>query len=217
VAQDTAYATAEEFRDFTTNSTSTVKDVELGRLAVAASRELDHELGLPPAMLAPHSATYYFPASPHALHELRDERLRGYWLRAVDVEGIAVDSEHDGTFDGYTFDLTETWVRGWPRNATALGEPFKGLELFGGFTSAQLSTWASGPFAVSGDWGWAAIPEGAVLATLCIMRDVRDRLAAGPAGSYQLLQSGVVVRDDTFRTVNALRRPYGRRYAVGIA
>lgn len=213
-----SYLTAAAYRALVAH-TDTSDDAELLADTGSMSRILDDELGLAPGAFnaSAAAATRYFDGTGRALLELRDSRGRLNPITTIDAEGIRVDTTGDGTFDT-TFDLTEAWAVGEPYNAVEISEPFTALRLLpiSGATASVgdvLSVFPVGRHNVAlvGTHGWSAVPDAAKRLTAFMTRDLRDRLNAGASGTYQVLESGVVIRDDTWRTLQRMKQAYTRK------
>jgi hypothetical protein len=155
---NTAYATIEEYRQ-RNGRLASESDITLTALLLSVSRVVDRRLGVAPAEFAAQSAvTFVVKAAGGTLLYLRDEMGRQHFLRTVTAIGI--DSEMDGTYDGYTLVLgTDTELRGYPVSASTYGEPYTALELLPGVSGASPTAWPDGAdVRITGDLGWAAVP-----------------------------------------------------------
>jgi hypothetical protein len=187
---DTAYVTAATYRD-KNGRVSTDFDTSLSALAVAVSRLYDRRMGVAPAHFAPQTAvTATFVGHGENLLRLRDERGWQHFLRTVDANAIDIDSEADGTFDGYQLDLADAWVRGYPVNAATFGEPYTALELLPGVASADPTRWTNGvEVRITGNWGWAATPGAVVHRCSNIMRELVEVGFGGPTVDIEALEA----------------------------
>lgn len=203
-----AYATAAEYRD-RTNKTDTADDADILEQLKAASRMLEYELRCAPGFFnASSSAQVRYFTSPRAgrVVRLTDERGLQHVITTIDTDGIAVDTNGDGTFD-YTVDPAgETWIVGRPYNAATLSEPFEAFELLDR-SAATFTAWPTYQRAirVTGTWGWAAVPDMIRELVVKMARDMRDSEEAGAAGSL----SGVALKTDTWRLWLSAKQQYG--------
>lgn len=212
-----SYISAADYRAYTTNSTVTVEDVEIGVQGVACSRVVDQLCGVSDGGFNTTAAgvTRTFSGSGDELLflERRDSRISP--LRLVATEGIEVDYLGDGSF-AMAFDLSEEWVAAYEPDDAEVGRSMTCLELLRR-TGALLTVWPLGSqnVRITGTWGYEAVPANVKQATAIILRDHRDRLSSSSAGTYQLLDSGIVVTDKTWAQVQTLLRPYRhKRLAV---
>jgi hypothetical protein len=139
-------------------------------------------------------------------------------ITTIDAEGIQVDTTGDGSLDT-TFDpSTESWVIPEPYNAAEASQPWDALRLLphAGATASVgevLRVFPEGRHnvAVLGTWGWPAVPDLIRELTIKLARDLRDSLEAGATGELQALDSGVVVRGDTWRFWKRAEARYSHR------
>ena len=210
-----SYLEIDEYRDLV-NHTGDLDTAQLLEDSTAASRIFDFEVGVVEGGFNPITATQFeFDSYGGSLLYLRDGSGRQYFLRTITANLLTLDTDADGVYDNYTLDLDETFVRGFPANALAHGQAFTAVQLLP-HSGTALSAWPIGPATVriTGSWGFATIPVGIKRAVAFITRDMRDRLTASSTGEFQMMDSGVVVRDDTWRTVQQLKRMYSRRLPV---
>ena len=155
---DTAYATVAEYRE-RNGRVSTDSDTVLAAMLLSLSRVVDRRLAVAPAEFAPQSAvTFTVKATGGTLLYLRDEMGRQHFLRTATAIGI--DSEFDGTYDGYTLVLgTDTELQGYPVSASTYNEPYTALELLPGVSGASPTAWPDGAYVrITGNLGYAAVP-----------------------------------------------------------
>ncbi len=204
-----SYATAAEYRS-RVNMQDTSSDAEILAQLTAVSRMLEYELRVCPGFFnvgSPGEVRYFTPPiSAGRVLRLVDERGLQHCISTIATDGIAVDTDNDGTYN-YTVDPTgETWVVPRPYNAAGLGEPWDTLELLSR-SAATFSSWPPYPKGVrlTGTWGWAAVPGIVLDLTVKLTRDMRDSQEAGAAGTL----AGVAVKTDTWRFWLSARQQYG--------
>lgn len=208
-----AYATGEDYEARATDGVGVSDSDELAEDLEAASRLLDAELGVHDGAFNSHTATYTFDAVGGEVLWLRDRSDRAYFLQAVQADGIGIDVERDGTFDYYTLDLNDAWVRGLPENASALSRPYTSLEILGSIVGAEPTCWPDQRAAVriNGTWGWSSVPEAIKALTITMTRELRDLYGAGSVGETQQLDEAVPLARDTRRLIGSMKRRYSRR------
>ncbi len=214
-----AYATPAEYRA-RVGQTSTADDADLAEHMDAAARELEGHLGLPFGAFnaSAVNVTRYFDGNGIELLRLRTSDGLLNAITTIDAEGIQVDTTGDGSFDT-TFDpSTESWVIPEPYNAAEASEPWHALRLLplSGATASVGSVLRVFPegshnIKIIGTWGWAAVPDLIRELTIKLARDLRDSLEAGATGELQALDSGVVVRGDTWRFWKRAEARYSHR------
>lgn len=210
-----AYITAEEYLRRVGSPGGIPVDI-LDAELLGCSRLLERSLQWAPGMGNSHTATYTFAANSARKLRLRDSDERQYFLQGVEADGIGVDSEGDGTFDGYALDLADTWVRAYPENAAALGEPYTSL-VIANLTGGSFAVWPSGLVSIDGTWGWSAVPETIKALTAFLARDLRNGLLAEPdANSIPAIDEGMPMSQDTHRYWNLARQQYRHRI-LGVA
>lgn len=132
-------ATIEEYRnktgDFGTGDGSGLLD-ELE----AQTRQLEHELHVASGQFVSHTETYVLWGSGEERLWLRDSNGMAYFLRTVPSDAIGIDTDEDGTYDGYTWDLGDAWVEGRPENAIVQAGAFSSLLILPG-RSSSLAVW----------------------------------------------------------------------------
>lgn len=220
MALEDPYASPAEYRGGTTGSNSEADDDALLEDLRSMTRILDYELGVVEGAFNAHAGNVsrYFDGSGSELLRLRDSRGRAVPLRSVASEGIAIDSGLNGDWDAYTFDLTDAWAIGDPPEAPLSGEPYWRLRLLP-LSNAVASvggvyqTWPLGRrnIRITGAWGHAAVPGAIKRLVIQMTRDLRDRLATGSTGTMQLAESGIIVRDETWRSILAIKAAYGHK------
>ena len=216
---DDAYGTAAEYRA-RVGLTSTDDDSDILEQLKSGAREIEGGLGLPLGAFnsSEVNVTRYFNGSGTSRLRLRDDEGLLNAIQAIDAEGVQVDTDRDGAF-ATTFDpATEAWVAAFPFNASERSEPWTGIRLLpiSGATASVgevLTVFPEGIRNVRliGTWGWAAVPDLIRELNVKVTRDVRDSLTAGPGGELEMLDSGVVVRGDTWRFWLSARARYSHK------
>lgn len=204
-----AYVTVEEYEARATGGRVT-DDTALPEELAAASRLFDHEMGLAPGALNDVAATRVFSGQGRSVLSLVDGEGQ-YLLRTVSADGIAVDTDGDGTAD-VTFDLSDTWCAGLPRNAAAAGKPYDALELLP-HAAALVAVWPAGRWNVSvtGAWGYAAVPQGVKETVVSMTRDLRDHHAAGSGNAPQAADASWPLSQQTWRLIRSLKQQFSYR------
>lgn len=162
-------------------------------LLITASRLYDRASQVAPGHWGPVADTaYVFDAFGSDLLYLRDARGWQYHLRAVDTDKVEIDSDLDGDYD-YTLDLSDAWLEGYPRNAVTFDEAFTALQ-FKPTSAATITIWPKlvACVRITGDWGYAAVPEAVRWATVDIAHGLSQRGFSGAVGTDQALQQGEV-------------------------
>lgn len=210
------YATLAEYRaakgDKATG-TDTTTDAQL----VGVSRLLEKTLNLPPgAFNSVASQTLYLDGHGGDFLPFRDDEGRQWFVQSINADGIGIDSENDGTYDGYTLDLNDAWVAGWPANAAAGSEPYRGLKLLSYLSTADPSSWPRRERAVklTCTTGWSAVPQ--LVKDLVIHRteELKDALKAGSTGELASFDGGQPMRPNTTWMFKEAERLYGARLPV---
>jgi hypothetical protein len=190
----TPAASAADFRD-RNGRVSSNDDTTIAALLLMGTRLVERRVGLAPGMLLPQAAlTFTYTATGGPLLRLRDERGFQHLLQTATAVGI--DSERDGTFDGYSLVLgTTAWLRGYPVNAAALGEAYTGLSLLSGVSSGSPTTWTDGDeVRVTGNFGCAATSAMRLALKeriIGIVRELNDAHHAGGAISMQAMEDAI--------------------------
>ena len=205
-----SYASEADYLARTGSRNITAVTVGLANQLEASSRIIEHEMRLAPDYFHPHDATYFFQSHGGARLHLRDEESFAYCLRSVVVGGIRPDYERSGEYDGaQQWDLDDVWIWPWPRNHAATARPIRALELRR--VGAAPFTWwptSDGSVRIEGAWGWAETPNAITELTIDVTRDMRDSEAAGLSGRVHILDSGVEIRDETWRMWEGIKRGY---------
>jgi hypothetical protein len=74
----------------------------------------------------------------------------------TDLTGLAIVNRISGV------DITSSFDRGWPYNAASKGKPFVALE----FVAGTAMPFEVGSLEITAKWGWSAVPDTIVNATL---------------------------------------------------
>lgn len=214
MALSDAYVTPEYFQ---ARSSSGVESRNGGRLLedlLAASRLFDRQVGVHDGGFNSHTATYTFDGIGGATLWLRGLDGRAFFLQSVEAAGIGVDTERDGTFDGYTWDLSDGWLRGLPENASALSVPMTAVELMAG-SSSPIRCWPDGVrVSIEGTWGWPAVPDMVKQVVVSMTRELRDHLGAGAFGGQERFGEEMPLSSQTWRLIASAKAEYGRRIPV---
>lgn len=218
-----AYATATEYRAMTGDK-ATGTDATLDAQLVAMSRMVEKSLQLMAGAFNTHSGTYVFDCHGGRLLWLRDRAGLAYFLQTITANALGIDLDRDGSYDYYTLDLADTWVRGLPENAAALSEPFTAIEILGDRVNAAPTEWpemAAG-VRIAGTWGWAAVPR--IVKDLVIHRthELREAHKGGALEAMSNFEglggafnaSGGAMGSRTFWLWKEAERLYGRRLPV---
>jgi len=210
---NTAYATAAEYRTRNGRVSSDL-DSTLNEMLLSVSRVVDRRVGVAPAQFAPQTTVELtFASTGGRLLRLRDEQGRQHFLRTSTA--IAIDSERDGTFDGYTSIVlgTDAWVKGYPRNALSYGEPYQSLELLPGVASASPGSWPVCDVKITGNWGWAAIPGGITDRVIGITRELVQVHYGGPVVD-DVINAAIEASMGARSLMNLLEQEYRYRLAA---
>lgn len=205
-----AYATTAEYIAITAQK-ATADSALSGQIA-GMSRLLEKSLQVAPGAFNSATGTRVFDGSGEATLVLRDRYGLAYFLQTIDADSLKVDSDLDGSYDDYTLDLADAWVRGLPENAAAASEPFREIELRA-LSSATLTTFPKLPgcIQITGTWGWSAVPD--VIKQLVVHRtnELRQALAAGALQEVSSFEGALPMRPYTNWLFREAERLYGRR------
>lgn len=207
-----AYAEVEDYKA-RNRMTGDADDQEIAALLLLNSRRAEKLLHCAAGYWNTHSGTYVFDAYGGTILDLRDSAGMAYCLTAITADSLALDTDGDGSFDDYTLDLADAWVRGLPANAASFSEPFTSIELLP-ISSATITSWPDAPASVqiAGTFGWAAVPTAIREFVIALTRDMRDTHMAGSTRELQGPDGETfLVADDTFGRFMALAGLYGRR------
>lgn len=193
-------------------------DVALDSEVEACTRTLEKELGVAPGSWNSDHGTRLFSGNGDTDLVLRDE-LGLHFLVELDAAGVTIDVDGDGVPEYTVAPATEQWVALIPRNAAALGESHYALRLLRRIPGISVPCWPEGDFNLgfTGTWGHAATPQMPKQIVAFMVRDLRDHHAGQSfAVAQQLAESGIPVRDDTWRLMRIAKLKYShRRPGVG--
>lgn len=203
----TQYCTQDELKSYLRISTgSTADDAEIDFAREAASRAVDQaanrSFGLTSA-----EARHYTPFY---------DRRRGRWT--IDVNdfpststlAIVVDDDDDQTFD---VTISTTAVRLYPFNAADVGRPYEKIIITSASTSAPIA--GEGTVQVTAKWGWAAVPDAVVQATLLQASRIFSRRNSpyGIAGSPEV-GSELRLLNKVDPDVDLILQPFKKRWGA---
>lgn len=180
MARGDAYATIVQYRAANRDA-QTAADTTITTILLGTSRLLDRDLAIAEGGFNAYTATHYFGGNGGQLLTLEDTDGFTYFLRTIDANSLAIDSELDGTYDGYLLDLTtDTYIIGQPENS--LTKPFTQLRLLP-WTAAAITTWPTTPRSVkiTGAWGYATVPDLITQLTIRLTRLLVDSHLSGGA------------------------------------
>lgn len=184
---------------------------------VGASRCFDHLMGVAPGTFNSATGTRVFSGNGKPELRLLDDSGQ-HVLQSISTDGLAIDTDGDGTAD-YTIDPTgEPWLVLLPRNAAVFSQPYDRMRLVNVGTPS-FTVWTPGEFniAITATWGWAAVPEGVKVVVQNMIRDMREVQASGglnwsPDGAEVL-----PLKPDTWRRIRELKREFSYRTGVRVA
>ena len=210
-----SYATLAQYRA-AIGDKATAADATITAELTVMTRQLERALMLAPGYFNASSASQarVFDGNGRDTLQLRDSAGYAYCLTAIATDGIAIDSDLDGSYD-YTLDLADAWVRGLPENAAAHSEPFTAIQLRP-LSSATLTIFPRLPGCVqiTGTWGWAAVPQ--IIQDLVIHRthELRQGLSAGATGAVAAFDGVEQMQPKTLWLFREAERLYGRQLPV---
>ena len=211
-----AYATIAQYRAAIGDKASAADATITAELTVM-SRQLERALMLAPGYFNVSSASQarVFDGNGRDTLQLRDSAGYAYCLTAIATDGLAIDSDLDGSYDDYTLDFADAWVRGLPENAAAHSEPFTAIQLRP-VSGATLTTFPrlAGCVQITGTWGWAAVPQ--IIQDLVIRRthELRQGLVAGAMQAVASFDGGEPMQPRTAWLFKEAERLYGRQLPV---
>lgn len=179
----------------------------------ACTRLLEYEIGVAHGMLTSSTGTRIFDGSGQNVLYLRDRAGRTYFLQSIDADSLKIDSDLDGSYDDFTLDTADNWVRGLPENAVADGSPFTAIELRP-TTSATITIFPALPGCVeiTGTWGLTAtLQQVAKAVVISMTRDLRDHFAAGSANQFQQVDEQMPLSDQTWRLIRSMKQSLNRK------
>jgi len=208
-----AYVTAAEYRARTAQKGE--NPVELTAQLTMGTRLLERTLAVPPGAFNTHTATYDFDAHGGTILRLRDRTGAGYFLWSLPADAIGLDTERDGTYDGFSLDFSDNWVRGLPENASATtGESFTAIEILAHLSTASPAAWPNNPASVritGATWGYLTVPGAIKELVIDIVHGVRSAQLAGPALEVPVIEEGFTLSRDAFFRMREMKQRYGRR------
>ena len=206
MAQLTAYAASRGIQGKRTQHRTDDIDPQLEGILVGASREVEDELGVAAGYFNSHSATRVLDSRGGPRLWLRDGDGLGLCMTAVDDDALRLDTSGSGVYDGLQLDLADAGVVGYPDNAAVDERPYIAIDLLpiGG---APISSWPLGRrrIELTGTWGWAEVPRGIKELTIKVTRDILDAQVGGSTMTVQALETGMPIRDDTWRLFERFR------------
>ena len=206
-----AYASAGDYRD-RVMSTDASDDEEITSLLETVSRRLERMLGVCPGYFNTATGTRTYDGHGGRVLRLRGSDGLAHCLTAVTADSVKIDTDGDGSFDDFTLDFADAWLRGLPANAATFSEPFTAIELLP-ITSATITSWPTRAAAVeiTGTFGWAAVPGVIKELAIYLTRDMRDLHKGGATMTIETLDGPVQMSSDTFGRFMAASRFYSRR------
>lgn len=187
------YIDADYYYSWTGGQQPSNADPRIDAVLEMASRIWDRLHGVAPGMMAPIGSTAFtFDGRGGSILQLRDANGMQFFLRTITSNSCKIDDDADGSFDDYTLDLSDAWLRALPQNASSFSEPYTRLELLN-ISSATITQWPSAPDSVeiTGTWGWASTPMGVQARVADIAHALSQRGYAGGYGTEEVLQGGV--------------------------
>lgn len=206
-----AYATWEQYQS--RNSANADREDDVTALLPAVSRLVDRRLKMMPGGFAPlDNQTFLFSSRGTRTLRLRDSEGALYPLRSVDADGIRPDYDRTGDYDDapHQWDLDDAWIWPRPRNGSALGRPYRSLELRR-ISTAPLTIWPylDGGVRIAGDWGWAAVPGMIRELVIAWTRDAADAHQGGLSAVVDGMEEPVMLGGDTWRLWRKVELEYG--------
>lgn len=190
-------------------------DESLTHDIASAQALLDRELGVVDGAFNEYdSASVTLDSFGGDMLWLRESSGRAFFLRAVAEDGIGIDTERDGTFDGVTMDLGVPAVDGINYVENSDGIAYIALRLLPG---GGLRQWPKGPSSVriTGDFGFPGGPPDAIKAVLySITRELRDHFSAGSANRQQWAGDEAPLSDQTWRQIGRIKTQFGRAVPI---
>lgn len=207
----TAYASAAEYRQ-RNGRLSTADDASLDAMLLSVSRAVDKRCGVHPGAFNTQGAlTFVFDGDGGEYLPLRDGQGLQYFLRTISTDGLTLDTDSDGTAD-YTLDLSDTFVRGLPENATQYSEPYTKLELLP-FPTATVAQWPlyRASVSITGTWGWAAVPGAIKERVIGLTRELVDVHHSGAAQIVSTAEDLIQSMPSARALMNMLEREFSYR------
>ena len=189
------YADVQAYKDWVYIG-DTDDDTQIGVALTSASRAIDHHC----------NRQFGLASSAAARYETAETTL---FVKIFDVQTttnmvVKVDSDKDGVYE--TTLTLGTHFRLTPRNAPGDGVPWTGLEILPG--SSYFLPCHAGGVEITAVWGWTAVPDAVVQATL-LQADVLMKRRQQGLGQDYTTTSRYLDRD-----VQQILRPVRRWWAV---
>lgn len=206
------YATADEYREVN-QDLQTGTDTTLDAMLLGVTRLVERDLSLHEGAFNSYTGTHYFTGNGTELLTLEDTDGYSYFLQDIDANGLGIDSENDGTYDGFTLDLDDAFLIGQPENTAT--KPYTQLRLMA-WPTATVNTWPASPRSVriTGTWGHAAVPDIIKQLTIRVTRLLLDSHKGGGAQVIPGLED-IVKLPDASKEVRGIwwsvKQTYGRR------
>lgn len=209
-----AYCTITEYRA-RTGSEASAANATLTAQITAVARLLERSLQVAPGAFNSATGTRVFDGSGRSILRLRDDRGMQEFLQSIDADSLKIDSDLDGSYDDYTFDTADAWVRGLPANAAAHSEPFTAIELRP-ISTATLTVFPklAGCIQIVGTWGWPAVPGMIKELNAHMTYDLEQAHLAGATGNIPAIDDAMPLSQETWRLWRLAERMYGRRLPV---
>lgn len=179
MARADAYATLAQYRTANADP-QTAADATISAMLTGCSRLVERDLSLQEGAFNSYTGTHYFDGNGGALLTLEDSEGHTYFLQTIGSNGCGIDSEFDGTYDGFALDLNDAFLVGQPENTAS--KPFTQLRLMP-WPTATIREWPLGPRVVklTGTYGHAAVPDLVTQLTIRLTRLLRDSHISGGA------------------------------------
>lgn len=209
-----AYVTLAEYRA-RTGGKATAANATLSAQLLAVARLLERSLQVAPGAFNSATGARVFDGNGKSVLRLRDRQGLQYYLQSIDADSLKIDSDLDGSYDDYTLDTADAWVRGLPANAAAHSEPFTAIELRSLMT-ATITAFPRLPGCVqiTGTWGWAAVPGIIKELNAHLVYDLEQAQLAGGAGQLPAIDESLPLSDQTWRFWRQAERMYSRGLPV---
>lgn len=191
----------------------TGSDPSIDAMLVGVTRLLERDLSLSEGAFNSYTATHYFNATGGSLLTLEDTDGYSYFLQDTNANGVGIDTEEDGTYDGYTLDLDDAFLIGMPENSST--KPFTQLRLMD-WPTATITTWPiqARSVKIAGTWGHASVPD---IITQLTIRLTRLLLDSHKGGGAQIIPGieDMIKLPDAPKEVRGIwysvKQQYGRR------
>lgn len=216
----TTYATDDDYRARLGDKgrdESTILDGQL----LTTCRLMERSLGLAPGAFNSWAEALTFDGPGRNLDGkrtrlwLRDTAGRQFFLQSIEADGVGLDTEQDGTFDGETLDPTtaDKWVVPGTPNEALIGESFRYIDILQDRTDRTRSEWLRFPqsIQVTATWGHATIPP--VIVDLVVHRcqELREGLKGGSIGELPGFDSGAAMSPQSAWMWREVEERFGRK------